>query len=71
MKDGKAESSLTMDQLLNKIALAKNVKEIDALREDIAFHMHTDSRVLKIWQDKYWSLRCCPTCGQEWDGERK
>ena len=65
MKNGKAESSLSYADLLERIEKSATLKEIDSLREDSVFHMHQVPEVLKIWQDKYWSLKICPTCGHE------
>ena len=45
-----------------KIGRANSVKEMNALRDEVVKVM-TPS-ILKQWQDKYWALKQCPTCGK-------
>lgn len=51
--------------LRDKITAAKNIRDINALRTEVVAEMKNDHAVLKLWQDKYWSLKTCPTCGHE------
>lgn len=50
--------------LEEKIDAAKSVKDMDNLRDDVVATMRTNPSLLKKWQDKYWSLKRCPTCGK-------
>jgi len=54
----------TVAELRQLINNAKSVDEMDDLRYATVKHMKTDSGILKEWQDKYWSLKICPTCGK-------
>jgi DNA/RNA-binding domain of Phe-tRNA-synthetase-like protein len=49
-------------ELLSKIENCNSVADCDLLRLDVV--RAKDQEVLKAWQDKYWSLKLCPTCGR-------
>jgi hypothetical protein len=48
-----------------KIAKANSIRAMNLLREEVVQKMKTNPSVLKLWQDKYWALKRCPTCGRE------
>ena len=50
--------------LSKRIASAKTLKEVNELRGEVVDAMKTPG-ILKQWQDKYWGLKTCPTCGRE------
>jgi hypothetical protein len=50
-----------VNELARLIKGACCISELDTLRlACVKFH---DSRILKLWQDKYWGMKQCPTCG--------
>lgn len=53
----------TIDNLRALIQKAKSVSEMDDLRYACVKLMRINHGILKEWQDKYWSLKRCPTCG--------
>ena len=44
--------------IIEKIEDARDVKDMDALRCDVV--QEKNPAILKMWQDKYWRVRCCP-----------
>jgi hypothetical protein len=54
----------TVDKLRQLIQNAECVNEMDDLRYACVKHMNNHPEILKEWQDKYWSLKRCPTCGR-------
>jgi hypothetical protein len=51
-----------IDELAKLIEGACCISELDTLRlACVKFH---DSWILKLWQDKYWGMKTCPTCGR-------
>jgi hypothetical protein len=60
MKEQREVTSI--DELASLIEDACCISELDTLRMAcVKFH---DSRILKLWQDKYWGMKQCPTCGK-------
>lgn len=53
-----------ISELRNAIIAANSVRKINELRMSCVKFMKEDSSVLKEWQNKYWSLKRCPTCGK-------
>jgi hypothetical protein len=63
MKDYKNLVVETIDKLNQLIKDAKSIDEMDDLRYAcVKFMNNGHPEILKIWQDKYWSLKKCPTC---------
>jgi hypothetical protein len=55
----------TVEKLRQLIQDANCVNEMDDLRYAcVKFMNNGHPDVLKEWQDKYWSLKRCPTCGR-------
>lgn len=52
------------DELRKKIREAKSVKAINSLRMSCVELMKLYPEVLKMWQNKFYSLTVCPTCGR-------
>ncbi len=48
--------------LKEKIFQATNLKQINALRMEVV--EAKDAVILKLWQDKFWGMKKCQTCGQ-------
>lgn len=64
MKDYKNIIVATIEELNYLIQNAKTTNEMDDLRFACVKFMNSGHpEVLKKWQDKYWSLKKCPTCG--------
>jgi hypothetical protein len=54
----------TIEKMRQLIQDAKKVSEIDDLRYAcVKFMDNGYPEILKEWQDKYWRLKKCPTCG--------
>lgn len=53
---------MTNEELKDKISKSNNLDSINNLRMDVVKSHNGD--ILKLWQDKYWSLKRCPTCGK-------
>lgn len=61
-KNVEVESIEELNELINN---ADCVEEINDLRYACVKLMNNGHpEILKIWQDKYWNLRKCPTCGR-------
>jgi len=54
---------MAMETIKETIENAKNLDEINALRMEVV--KSKNDSILKLWQDKYWSMKNCPTCGKE------
>lgn len=54
----------SLEKLKTLIESAKTVHEMNDLRYACVKWMKVDNGVLKTWQDKYWALKTCPTCGK-------
>ena len=50
-------------KLKSKIEAANTLKSINKLRLEVVENMTSENGLLELWQDKYWSLKKCPTCG--------
>jgi hypothetical protein len=54
----------TIEELNHLIESAQSINAMDGLRYACVKFMNSGyPEVLKKWQDKYWSLKRCPTCG--------
>jgi len=53
-----------VNELHNIIENATVLKQLNEIRMACVELMKQDSSILKKWQDKYWSLKNCPTCGK-------
>ena len=47
--------------LYEKIENADSIKKMNELRVEVV--EAKDIQILKKWQEKYWSFKKCPTCG--------
>lgn len=65
MKEYKNVQVDTVEDLKSRIEQASCIHEMDDLRYSCVKYMNSGHpEVLKLWQDKYWSLKRCPTCGK-------
>jgi hypothetical protein len=64
MKEYKNTEVPDIATLRDLISKAKSVGEMNDLRNACVKWMHEETSILKEWQDKYWSLKKCPTCGK-------
>ena len=51
-------------ELHRRIESATKLKQLNEIRMACVALMKQDNSLLKKWQDKYWSLKNCPTCGR-------
>ena len=51
------------DEMRHKIESATTIRQMNELRMSCVELMKESPDILKKWQDKYWSLKNCPTCG--------
>lgn len=63
MKEYRNIEVSTIEELKGLIQKANTLNQMDDLRYACVKFMKTDHDILKLWQDKYWSLKRCPTCG--------
>ncbi len=49
--------------IIDKIEASNSLNEINKLRSEVLELMKSKPIILKIWQDKFWSLKKCPKCG--------
>lgn len=54
----------SIDELRERIQKATTVKQMNEIRDACVKFIESDHSILKEWQEKYWSLKNCPTCGQ-------
>jgi hypothetical protein len=53
------------NELRTAIDNAKTKKDMDALRMAVVkMPSGVKGEILEYWQDKFWKLRRCPTCGR-------
>jgi hypothetical protein len=65
MKQYKNIEVATVDELKTRIETNTRISEMDDLRYACVKYMNNGHpEVLKLWQDKYWALKRCPTCGK-------
>jgi hypothetical protein len=54
----------SIEELEHRINTSTTVQDINSVRFAVVELMKTKPSILKMWQDKYWSLVRCPTCGK-------
>lgn len=54
-----------MDALRRKIDEAKSLNALNSLRAEVISEIKQDPALLKYWQDRYWGMRTCRTCGHD------